>query len=449
MIRRMAAKEFLNSINSLRFVVVTLICCLLMPMSVWVLSSDYLREVEDYQSRVSLEEKRQAGKENSIGVSRPVPQLSALFRGISLDAVNAVDLKFQLGWNQPHAVATQSDTHAVFPSVDLTFIISFILSAMALVLSFDAISGEKVAATLRLVMAGSVPRNSLVIGKWVGLSATIFIPFVMGIVISLLLFINITGVNITWTNWVSLFMALLSILVFLSTFLLLGITISASTSSPAKSIYICLAVWGVLTMLIPQMALSASEWINPVPTAQEKEKNIRMAHNEFCDKVRNDNIALSNRALREGWSDSRVSRAHRANEINLAVEALHSMNSREDEFWKQIARQEGLGKLFTLLSPSGSLNLALVALADTGPESQREFLTAAYRYGERFFDILGHDSSYRSTAEVIADIPKFQFEETSLSARFSLAILPVSFLLFLNVLLFFVAVIAFNRYDVR
>ena len=449
MILTVAKKEFLFSITTLRFSVLVLICCLLMPISVWVLSSDYLRELEDYRGRVELEEGRQAGKDASINVSRPVPQLSALFRGVSLESVNNVDLKFLIGWNRPNAAESQSDTHAVFPTVDLSFIIGVVFSALSLMLSYDALCGEKEQATLSLMMSSPVSRSSIVVGKWLGLTLTMILPFLLGILLSLLLLFSTTGVVLSGANWIALTLALLVCLVFLSSFVLLGITISALTGSTARSIISCLVTWSLLTMIVPQLANVASENLVPIPSTQAKEKNIRLAHNEFCRIMRNSNIELSKRARREGWEYSRVIQLQEEIVNRSSLDGMRAMNAIEEEYRMQVAEQENVGKLISALSPYGSLNLAMIALADTGPESQRAFLTAAYRYGEFYFEELANDKSGRSTEEVISEIPKFDFRETSLEQRLSLAALPAALLVFTNILLIFVAVIAFNRYDVR
>ncbi len=100
-------------------------------------------------------------------------------------------------------------------------------------------------------------------------------------------------------------------------------------------------------------------------------------------------------------------------------------------------------------SPFGSLNVALIALADTGPQSQRAFLTAAYRYGEFYFrEVYKNTYGSRSAGESTS-IPAFSFSEAFLEERLSSASYPAAMLVIFNILLILVAVIAFNRYDVR
>jgi ABC-2 type transport system permease protein len=453
MIRAVAKKELLTSIRTVRFVVVVLVCCLLMPLSVWVLSSDYLKEVEDYQGRMDLEARRETGKDLVLNVNRPVPELSALFRGINPESINSITLKIFVGWNLPIAAATQSVTHDIFPTIDLTFIIGVILSALALMLSFDAFSGEKADATLKLMMSNSTSRSSIVFGKWIGLSLTLFIPFLLGIVISLLIFLATTGIQLTANSWVALGIALLASLLYLAIFLLIGIVVSAFTHRRSTSIFSCLAAWGLLVIVLPQAANAVSEMIDPIPTAQEVEKNIRLFYNDFAETLRKTNMDYSEQAKREGWSDGKAIGGQYMNALKMAIKNREDVNNFERDFWLRAAGQENIGRTVGLASPYSALTQILISLADTGPEAQREFMVQAYHYGERYFNEI-HSKRFADLAntnypDLIAQQPKFRFDGLDLATRLQNSAWPLAALVIINILLLVVGVIAFNRYDVR
>ena len=56
-------------------------------------------------------------------------------------------------------------------AIDWVFIIGGLLSLMALLFTFDAFIGEKERGTLKLVMAQSLPRHTLLLGKFLGVDA--------------------------------------------------------------------------------------------------------------------------------------------------------------------------------------------------------------------------------------------------------------------------------------
>ena len=50
----------------------------------------------------------------------------------------------------------------MFPLIDLTFIVTILLSLAALILSYDAVCGEKEDGTLKLMLANGLPRFKIV-----------------------------------------------------------------------------------------------------------------------------------------------------------------------------------------------------------------------------------------------------------------------------------------------
>jgi ABC-type transport system involved in multi-copper enzyme maturation permease subunit len=440
------------TVKTVRFIIAVLICCLLMPLSVWVLSNDYLRDAEDYTGRVSLDARRIDGKAFSINVNRPIPPLSTLYRGAYPESVNSINLKFYVGWNLPAAATTQSLANDLFPTVDLTFIVGIVLSAMALMFSFDALSGEKAEATLRLIMANPVPRSRVVLGKWLGLSAALLVPFIIGFILSLLIFFGITGVQLSGDEWGALALTALAAVLYLSLFMLVGVVISAFTGNPTVSIFVCLAVWGVLTIILPQTANAVAEAITPAPAPQTVEKHIRTAYNDFAEKLRAYNLEAYARAKREGLDGDAAEALKDQNEFMSAVENRRQVNAIEREYWLKVQRQEEVGHTAALLSPYGCYSQAVISLANTGPTAQRHFLTSAYSYGEEYYaDIwtrVFNTQGLRSR-DAAETAPKFHFSDLALATRIEQSLAPLGVMLGLMAVLLFVAVVAFNRYDVR
>lgn len=452
MITTMLEKELLVTLKTVRFIVAVLICCLLMPLSVWVLSTDYLRDNDDYQGRVALDARRIDGKPFAVNVNRPIPPLSALYRGAYPESVNSVNLKFYFGWNLPAAAATQSLANDLFPTVDLTFIVGIILAAMALMFSFDALSGEKAEATLRLIMANPVPRGQVVIGKWLGLSLALAVPFVIGMLLSLLIFFSITGAQLTGDDWGALALTAAAAVLYLALFVLIGIVVSAFTTSPTVSIFVCLSVWGLLTIVLPQSANAIASVIAPAPSPQSVEKNIRLTYNDFAAGIRARNLEIYERAKRMGLKGADIEDEKDRNELMSALENRRETNNLEREFWLTIQRQEEVGRTAALFSPYGCLSQTFITLANTGPYSQRQFLMQAYAYSETYFtDVWTRalDSAEITSRQAAETAPKFQYADPGLGARIEQTLLPMGVLIGAIGLLLFVAVVAFNRYDVR
>ena len=80
-----------------------------------------------------------------------------------------------------------------FTALDWSFIIGVVMSFVAILFTFDAISGERERGTLRLTLSNPVPRGALMLGKFLGSFITIAVPLVMGMLLNLLI-VNVSGV---------------------------------------------------------------------------------------------------------------------------------------------------------------------------------------------------------------------------------------------------------------
>ena len=71
--------------------------------------------------------------------------------------------------------------------IDWAFIIGFLGTLLALLLTHDSIAGEKEGGTLRQTLANPVPRHLLLLGKYAASLLSVSIPVLVGVVLGLLL----------------------------------------------------------------------------------------------------------------------------------------------------------------------------------------------------------------------------------------------------------------------
>ena len=57
---------------------------------------------------------------------------------------------------------------AMFLAVDVVFIFKIVLSALAILFAYNTISGEREDGTLKLVLSNAIPRDTVVLGKYLG-----------------------------------------------------------------------------------------------------------------------------------------------------------------------------------------------------------------------------------------------------------------------------------------
>ena len=85
--------------------------------------------------------------------------------------------------------------------VDWAFVIGYVLSLIALLFTFDAISSERESGTLRLMLANSVPRHTILIGKFLGALISVSIPFTLAVLVNLLLISTSSVVHLNTEAW--------------------------------------------------------------------------------------------------------------------------------------------------------------------------------------------------------------------------------------------------------
>ena len=82
---------------------------------------------------------------------------------------------------------TAADIFPTFLKIDWVLIISIVLSFLALVFTFDAISGEVERGTLRLTLSNAVARGTVLAGKFLSILVSLGVVLLIGMLMNLLL----------------------------------------------------------------------------------------------------------------------------------------------------------------------------------------------------------------------------------------------------------------------
>ena len=140
--------------------------------------------------------------------------------------------------------------------MDWGFIIGYVLSLIALLFTFDAISHERERGTLRLMLANSIPRHTVLIGKFLGALISINIPFTLAVLVNLLMISTSSDVHLSAEAWARLGLIFFIALLYTSLFLALGLLVSARVQRSAVSLVILLLAWVTLVVFMPSTLVS-------------------------------------------------------------------------------------------------------------------------------------------------------------------------------------------------
>ena len=263
-------------------------------------------------------------------------------------------------------------------AVDWVFIIGGLLSLMALLFTFDAFIGEKERGTLKLVMAQSLPRHTLLLGKFLGAMLALAIALSLAIVVNLLIVLALSQVNLGLVEAGRIVGMVGLSLLYLACFVGLGLWVSIRSSTTRSSLVGVLLLWtcGVLLWPATGGALAArvlvSEFEEELVLGWGFANNNTPAH----QKLQTLKSLLRNRDLRNPQKVRQLADAQRA------VRQFHQ--DREDRFLAYSLGEVETARHIVRLSPMGCFQYGMEALAGTGLARHKSFVEQVRTYVQQF-----------------------------------------------------------------
>ena len=489
MIWHIAKREILDNLTRFRFALTLMLVMVLMVMNAVIfVSSQYPRRIAEYSEDTQKAVESLEKKSSNLGylavkgpgdLYKPVSRLTFIATGEDANLPKRVegassggygigmttpDFSFSYSWSAnwwlqyPQDTSRKNDSLPNFTELDWTFIIGLIMSFMAILFTYDAISGERETGTLSLLMSNSVSRATALLGKFIGAFLTILIPLFIGILLNLMVVSASRLVSLSGDEWARIGIIFVISTIYISIFLWLGLLISSQFSNSSSSLLVLLLIWIVFVVLIPNTMGVLASGFKQVPSRSEisriekaKKEEIDERHKKG-DKLYRTGSPSDTPPKIEGlqlWADYLNEHADAKNRI--ADEHLNKQFA-QVEFTQQITR----------LSPAAIYKYAVESLAGTGFVRHKRFVQHARRYRQQFVDFIksedrGDNDSYHvylvkeglsQKPVAFNSIPKFS-DKLTLDIAFKGALLDMTLLVLLMLLLFMAAVLAFMRSDVK
>jgi ABC-type transport system involved in multi-copper enzyme maturation permease subunit len=488
MLKTIIAKEFLNNILNLRFMVGLVLCVIITVACIIILSHDYRQELADYNFRVNLQEQA-LSKYFCLNLNfvkaeqKPPERFRPLIIGIS-GKTNAKSFD-------------DSPLPILFPPLDFLFIVTIIMSLLAILFSYDAVAGERQSGTLRLMIANSLSRAKILLGKFIGGTASLLIPFILSLLVGAL-YISINP-SVQWDGsaWLEFVLLTAASITFITLFYLLGLMVSSFSRYSFTSILNCLFLWVLLILVIPNVCPYISAQFCRIPSIKEIErKELEVERYSLKVFAERNNEATRKFKSQYGklWSEFEamdfggIGRFGRVNpehvkaaqqraaadpefktmmdayvvEVEKAraemIRIRHEGGKFREDLQEKAAFQTNLAKNLACISPLANFIYVARDLTGTGMRSLEYFKLAKNEYSNKFSsyvekkfqDLQKKDptATYYSFLD-ISDRPRFVFKEEPLKDKLA-AVLPYWGVLGLfNVVFFVMGFAKFMRYDVR
>jgi len=382
MVPTIVLKEIRGHILSLRFAATCVFMLCFVTGGMVMMAKHYHRQLDDYdvakkQYRELIREVEVQELEEYTVQKRPNPLM-----------VFAAGMEGEM--SRPITVTTNNETRVggvqhpnpmfrLFSTPDLAYVVNVIGSLLALLLVFDAISGERERGTLKLVLSNAVPRDIVLIGKWIGGYVMIVVSFLMAFVLGLIAVSMLNPLSLDGEQWGRVGLIFGTALLYMGVFCALGIAISSWTHSSATSLVVSFFLWVVLVLAIPNVMPIVARQMVSAPTVGALDKEKQAIYEEEMNTYRERRRELPKET-------DRVVKRRRFRE--LFNEAMRHIRERQSKvmqaYSRKIDRRAKLARTLSRISPAASYLYAGTLWAGTGVEDFWQMRSYVSTFKEQF-----------------------------------------------------------------
>jgi ABC-type transport system involved in multi-copper enzyme maturation permease subunit len=491
MIWKIAKKEFLLNLMTFKFAVGTILCVVLTAVFVPILAKAYQERLETYNENITYNKselnKVTIYKNITPTIYRQPSALSVFSEGLEKQLGNSATINYN---EVPEITGTAANHYlSIFSIFDASLIFKIVLSVLALLVAYDAISGERERGTLKLMLSGTSARYQVLLGKLLAglmvLVGLVTITFILGLVILL----SFPMVGLAGADWVRIVFMFIASLVFIAMMYNLGLLFSCLARRSAISLVLGLFMWIIFVAVIPNGSVYLATQILPVESEDKVNEQIallrRDAQREFVAEFRN-----SGRSFQSGTSQNdkpgkggfghgyvrSCNKAYMENNlirygIGVPIEIKYADKYSEVEYsrLRSLFEQTRLADNLSRISPVSLYEKVMSAMAGTDMDSFRYFINGVKAHRNDVIEYIRSrtnnfsSSSFFTPCTVeemelmpsddappldLRDLPRYVYK-ADIIGSLRRVIPDLAFLVFGNVLFFALAFVAFARYDVR
>ncbi len=502
-------REFVSNVLTSRFMIGFLVCLLATAVAVLVQVDDYEKRLTAYNTAVR-EAKAEAREWDLYAKIKPKahrkPNPLGIFNvGTENLGANTVTVElakpiFEFSspiWMAPtQKRGSDNPFLSMFLTVDVVFIFKIVLSALAILFAYNTISGEREDGTLKLVLSNSIPRDTVLLGKYLGGMLSLFPIVVVSLIVALLMALSSPATAFDGNDMLHILLIFGVSLLYVSTWYLLGLLLSVWTKEAATTLILSMFIWVILTSVHSNVATFAVAKFSPHKPQSKKEvfqqtsqvwNDFRKERDAYLKKRGYDSPTktVSWRRDAEGKKGGSAGTSSMADDW-FVTESYHIGNIRYadvsvlQEFlgYQEPLRIAYADKAEAILKKPGEeqernakfadalarisfadvYHFAVGAIAGTDRQSYNDFIEGARTYKREIVEYLKDKKAFSSRAwfstdqgkAALTDLPQYseeRYRRLSVSQSFSRAAVDILILLAWNIVLFMAAYVSFLRYE--
>jgi len=476
--KTLVTREIQGAIIDFRFWVVLVLCVSIIPLSFYVSVRNYSQRLSDYRQEVqSYKDRAQVNYDMVAEGIHPPSPLSIFSRGMD----NKMPYKVLTSREGDYKIeyAKPDNKKDLLGEIDFAFIVSFVLSILAIVFTFSSISGDKENGLLRLVLSNPVFRKQVLMAKLIGNYVVFLVPFILSLLIALLV-IYVSGIIPVFSK--ELFIPVLIMLGISLLFILvmfnLGLWISALARNSILSVNVLLLIWIVLGLVVPKISPIIGAAVYPVEsTGVFESKKTLLCANIIKEQNKEEaglyeslraQIRPKSEGISSDWIDLNKAFDEQVKPIREKYEQQIISETQKliNDYIMRCNKQNNFAQNISRLSPINLINNLLSEFSATGYSEVDNFILQAKEfqsavkqeiYDKFEYKIYRSGNSTMSSVKALggfkaqdAPIPMLDnYKQVGIAKVFQQNWIDIALLGFYCLLFFVCAFVSFLRFDVR
>jgi len=395
MIFAIAKNEFLQLFKSHNLTVAMLLCCMLMPLSVFIMLFNYDQRYENFTINRSNEFPRrdsfviQVGQKDSTASDFDYPErgrirqpstLSIFAKGID----GALSGTFILAgrWLDPvFGIKQERNVFAsFFGSFDLLLVVKFAVGLLAIILGCTSIVSEREAGTLALIFTNRIGRAQFIIGKIIGGVTVVSGSYIAGLLLCLLILIVWPSWSFAASDFVPVIFIFMTFTIYVIFNYLLGMTISCLCQTTTTASIAAVGSWLLIIVLLPMLLVYCAEIVHDVPASEIVKGEKIEAGQKILDEAQHG-------LERSGGYDTHFFLPNYMGEYDATVhyKIIEAVGVIEEKHLEVQRKQINLADLLLRFAPSGALANIVTNLTETSPRSYLAYKSAGLKLRDELY----------------------------------------------------------------
>jgi ABC-type transport system involved in multi-copper enzyme maturation permease subunit len=380
MLRTIIRREILEYLKSAKFLIGLGITLALAAGSTVINVQDYKGRLQDYQS--ASQELKSDGFYKRL--YRPPQVLSTLIQGKDRKLGNSITVTYlslpsTTSGYMGQGLSQHQRLVSGFAAVDFAFIVRVVLSLMVVFIAYNAVSEEKSSGTLKLILSNRVPKDQLLLGKFLGGWFVIIGSLAVAALVSLILVLSHSFIAFASGDWTRLLIFMGLSALYLTVFYAISLFVSVLVDRPSVSLMILLQAWVFLIVIYPNLGIIAAENLSRLPSQEQLAQHKVAAFQPYEAEQKKIQDAFG-QAVRSG---SEVPKDVGLRNVELWALQTDLGHQVDEEYGRKLTAQTNLARAISVLSPAVLFDQAAERYSRTGTAEYERFMREVYRYWQQ------------------------------------------------------------------